>query len=206
MPIPSSIIALAAGLAVGASGAWGADYADPTWPCIQRKVDRLSPALMWQFPLPQTGTAADLPPDAAAFADKLALRRIDPESLAPEVESFARAHDGDPVLLGQVFSRTFDLLDRRRTRIIAGIGDFSLSQIRLSETIDATRLEMDRLSDAEDPDFDRMDALEEKLDWDQLIYSDRSQSITYLCETPQLIERRLFTIARMLGNAVKMPD
>ena len=65
---------------------------------------------------------------------------------------------------------------------------------------------MDRLSDAEDPDFDRMDALEEKLEWDQLIYSDRSQSITYLCETPQLIERRLFTIARMLGNAVKMPD
>ena len=53
------------------------------------------------------------------------------------------------------------------------------------------------------PDFDRIDGIEEQLDWDQLIHSDRQQSIQYLCETPQLIERRLFSISQMLQQASK---
>ncbi len=53
----------------------------------------------------------------------------------------------------------------------------------------------------EDPDYDRVDALEEQLDWDQRIYNDRQRSITYLCETPTLLERRLFVIAQMLQQA-----
>ena len=83
-------------------------------------------------------------------------------------------------------------------RIIGGIADFSLGQIALAEKIDATRMEMDTALAADDPDYDRIDALEEQLDWDQVIFTDRQKSITYLCETPQLIEKRLFAIARML--------
>jgi len=97
-----------------------------------------------------------------------------------------------------VFARVFGTLSKRRTRIINGIGEFSLSQIGLSEQIDTTRVEMDRLMSAENPDYDKVDALEEKLDWDQLIYTDRQRNLTYLCETPVLLERRLFGIAQML--------
>ena len=41
------------------------------------------------------------------------------------------------------------------------------------------------------------------VDWDQVIFSDRQQSIVYLCETPQLIEKRLFAIARMLQDGAE---
>lgn len=178
----------------------GADFSDPTWPCVQRKVETLSLGLMWPLAVPE-GQVEDeaLKADIINLADTLAVRRLELEVLRGEVEAFAtRWPDRTADHLGRVFERTFSTLNKRRSRIIGGIGDFSLSQIALAEKIDATRMEMDAALASDAPDFDKIDALEEKLDWDQVIFSDRQQSITYLCETPQLIEKRLFAIARLL--------
>ena len=65
------------------------------------------------------------------------------------------------------------------------------------------RAKIDTLMAASEPDFDRVDALEEQIDWDQVIHTDRQRSITYLCETPTLLERRLFGIAQMLQQAIR---
>jgi len=32
---------------------WAADYSDPTWPCMQRKVETLSLGLMWPLAVPE---------------------------------------------------------------------------------------------------------------------------------------------------------
>lgn len=176
-----------------------ADFADPTWPCIQRKVARLSVGLMWPVPIdPEFEPSAELRPEIDALAESLSLRRIDLTELEPDVAAFAQRVDGDPQLLGLVFAEVFNALSNRRTRIIEGIEDFSLGQIALSERIDMARVEMDAIMAKAEPDFDRVDQLEEQLDWDQVIYSDRQKSITYLCETPVLLEKRLFEVARML--------
>lgn len=180
--------------------ALAADYSDPTWPCVQRKVETLSPGLMWAFPLDPGAVAPDEARDAdvAKLAGYLALRRVPLEELEPQVAAFAETYNGDTEALGLVFYNVFDKLSKRRGRIISGIGAFSLSQIALAEQIDGNRLAMDVQMAKEAPDFDAVDALEEKLDWDQLIYTDRQRNITYLCETPTLLERRLFGIAQML--------
>ncbi|PWK55089.1 hypothetical protein [Silicimonas algicola] len=195
-------VAIAGLLNLFAMTADAADYADPTWPCIQRKVETLSPALMWSHPLPETPASKEESAAVDLMAERLTLRRSDLESLRPEVQAFAERYSGDPEVMGRVFQRAFKGLDTRRTRIIKGIADFSLSQIALAKSIENTRSEMDTQMAADEPDFDRVDELEEKLDWDQLIYSDRQKSITYLCETPQLIERRLFGIAQLLAEHV----
>ena len=137
------------------------------------------------------------------LSDALALRRVPLEDLRPTVEAFANRHKGDPDALGQVFMTVFDSLNSRRTRIINGIGDFSLRQIALAEKIEDARVEMTLQLAKDAPDFDKVDALEKQLDWDQVIYSDRQQSIQYLCETPVIIEKRLFTIAQMLQQLVQ---
>lgn len=184
---------------LGASKGWAADYSDPTWPCVQRKVERLSVGLMWPQPIPETAPEdASVRDDIHDLATRLAVRRIPVEELRDDVAGFAEAHQGDPALLGMVFDDVFGSLSGRRTQIISGIGEFSLSQIALSERIEAARQEMDAEMAKDEPNFDRVDALEEQLDWDQTIYSDRQQSITYLCETPVLLEKRLFEIAQML--------
>jgi hypothetical protein len=155
---------------------------------------------MWPTPVdPDT-----LPQDPAIQRDIdelsgiLALRRIETADLEPRIAAFADKYDGDPVLLGHVFARTFDALSKRRARIINGIGDFSLGQIALSKKIDTSRAEMDVIIAKDAPDYDRVDALEEQIDWDQVIYTDRQRNIQYLCETPVLLERRLFSLAQML--------
>ncbi|MEL6521859.1 MAG: hypothetical protein AAFQ66_12900 [Pseudomonadota bacterium] len=175
-----------------------ADFSDPTWPCIQRKVERLSIGLMWPTPLEEIEIDPETSAAIADLADQLALRRIALAELEPQVTAFAAGSDGDPQILGRVFERVFNSLSARRTRIITGIGEFSLSQIALAEKIDAARVEMNTAIEAAEPDFDKVDALEEQLDWDQVIYTDRQQSITYLCETPVLLEKRLFAISQML--------
>lgn len=184
--------------ALAAAPAISADFTDPTWPCVQRKVERLSPGLMWPHPVeeveldPQTKAAVD---DLVA---RLVLRRLDLAEVAPDLTRFVAAQGKDPAVLGQVFQKAFDKLARRRTTIIGGIEDYSLSQIALSERIEQTRTKMDELMSLETPDFDQVDALEEQLDWDERIYTDRSQSLSYVCETPVLLEQRIFAIAHML--------
>ncbi len=176
-----------------------ADYSDPTWPCIQRKVETLSLGLMWPHPVETDELGdAETAREIADLAETLSLRRVDLEDMRVRVEAFAAAHDGDRALLGRVFADVFDRLSERRGRIIRGIGDFSLGQAALADKIEQARLEMDRLMAAEAPDYDRIDAVEEQIDWDQVIYTDRQQSITYLCETPTLLEKRLYAIAQML--------
>lgn len=181
-----------------------ADFSDPTWPCVQRKVETLSLGLMWPFPVDPASAPEDpkIRTEIDDLASHLSLRRVDLDEVQPLVDAFSKAHAGDPELLGLVFSRAFETLSERRTRIIGGIGDFSLSQIALAKKIDATRAEMDVIMAKSEPDYDRVDALEEQLDWDQIIYTDRQRSIQYICETPVLLERRLFGIAQMLQQVV----
>lgn len=189
----------AAALICAALPVAAADFSDPTWPCVQRKVERLSVGLMWPHPLPEAVPQHDaVASDVAELAGKLALRRIDPADLAPDIAAFADAYAGDPNILGLVFSEVFDSLAQRRTRIIDGIGDFSLSQIALSDRIEGARQEMTTLMAGDAPDYDRIDALEEQIDWDQIIFSDRQKSIQYLCETPTLLEQRIYSIAQLL--------
>ncbi|MEL6961375.1 MAG: hypothetical protein AAFO01_01390 [Pseudomonadota bacterium] len=188
-----------------ATPAMAADFSDPTWPCVQRKVEKLSLGLMWPLPVDLDFTPEDdvVEQNMGALVETLALRRIELDDTKPSIDAFAESHAGDATLLGQVFAAVFERLSQRRSQIIEGIGDFSLGQIALAEQIDNARLEMDKLMEAEEPDFDRVDALEEQLDWDQTVYSDRQRSITYLCETPVLLEQRLYSVAQMLQSVVR---
>ncbi|MFO7757090.1 MAG: hypothetical protein R6V26_01210 [Roseovarius sp.] len=193
----------ALGLALLAVPLHAADYSDPTWPCVQRKVEDLSIGLMWTHPLPEEPTPdADTRREIDRLAAKLALRRLEVETLRPEIEAFADRHDGSPDMLSRVFARVFKTLETRRSKVMSGIADFSLSQIELADRIEATQTEMATLMAADAPDHDRIDALEEQLDWDQLIYSDRQSTITYLCETPTLIEQRLYGLSQILRQQI----
>ncbi|TCO71668.1 hypothetical protein [Rhodovulum euryhalinum] len=184
-----------------AASAPAADFSDPTWPCIQRKVEGLSPGIMWPHPIEERTFAPETEAAARDLAGRMALRRIAVEDLPPMVAEFTEAHGRDPALLGHVFMLAFDRMSSQRRAIMQGIEDYSLKQIALSQRIDATRVEMDRLMVAEQPDYDRVDELEEQLAWDERIFTDRTQSLTYVCETPVILEKRLYSIAQMLAAA-----
>ena len=181
--------------------ATAADFSDPTWPCIQRKVEALSTGLMWPHPLQPVELSSDQQTAIDELVGRLILRRIAVEDLSPQINAFTETYGSDTALLSHVFAQAFERLSQMRRAIIRGIGEYSLKQIALAEQIDATRATMDELMAADVPDFDQVDQLEEQLDWDERIFTDRARSLTYVCETPVIIEKRLFAIARMLLDA-----
>ncbi|MDU9005786.1 hypothetical protein [Sedimentitalea todarodis] len=180
-----------------------ADFSDPTWPCIQRKVERLSVGLMWPHPIEDVTLSDQEQAAVNELVGRFTLRRLALDEIAPVLGDFTAKYGAESQLLGTVFAKTFDRLAATRTTILKGIEEYSLSQIAMAEKIGATRGEMDRLLAAEPPDYDKVDAIEAQLDWDERIYTDRKQSLTYVCETPILLEKRLFAIAQMLLNAAE---
>ncbi|MDP4032004.1 MAG: hypothetical protein Q8P60_03965 [Pseudorhodobacter sp.] len=175
--------------------AGAADFSDPDWPCIQRKVETLSPGLMWPDPI----SAVPLDQSARDLVAALALRRVGLDAAEQRIKAFSESPPGaDAQVLGNVFLGVFDKLNSDRRRLIDGIARYAHSQTALADRIDSARTEVETQMAATAPDFDRIDALEEQIDWDERIYKDRARALTYVCETPVLLEKRAYAIAQLL--------
>ncbi|WP_422038652.1 hypothetical protein [Roseibium sp.] len=179
-----------------------ATFDDPTWPCQQRKVQELSIGLMWNQALPDgfdLDARRPLPSQAQDLVALLSLRRVSLAEAEDAVKSFSEDTEfADPQTMLFIFAEIFTTLGKTRRDIINGIEQYSMKQIALSERIETTRSEMRDIEETTDPDFDRIDRLEEQLDWDERVFRDRTRSLTYVCETPVLIEKRLYAIAQLL--------
>jgi hypothetical protein len=197
-------VALTLAVAVGVLPAVSAEFDDPSWPCIQPKVEDLSLGLMWPNPVDPATLPADAAPAADALVEALALRRTDLDAAKALIDDFVAETPGaDRAMIGQVFAELFERVSRERRRVVTGIGNYSRKQIALAARIEAARGEMDAAMAAATPNYDQVDALETQLAWDERIYRDRQQSLTYVCETPVLIEKRLYAIAQMMLAATQ---
>ncbi|WP_245866428.1 hypothetical protein [Oceaniglobus roseus] len=205
MPRPMQYAAVLLALSL-AGPLQAADYSDPEWPCLQRRVDSLSLGVMWPRPVPERDLDPALAAAAGDLVGRLELRRIPVEETPQLIADFVAAHPdltGDDMSL--VFADLFTRMNRDRSKLIKGITRYSLSQAKLAERIDETRVAMDAAMakvGKTDADFDAIDKMEEQIAWDERIYQDRKQSLTYVCETPVLIEKRLFAIAREMDAAI----
>ncbi|WP_011908947.1 hypothetical protein ACN9JG_09220 [Cereibacter azotoformans] len=176
-----------------------ADFSDPDWPCIQRKQPHLSLGQVWSGPVPDAAIE-DLArePHIRDLAEELEQRRLSIEEAEGRIAEFAASHP--PEALVALYLATFERIEAVRSRVMSGITRYAHSQEALDRRIDALRAEMSRLLAAEDKDFDRIDAIEEQLDWDTRIFRDRQQSLTYVCETPVILERRAFALGRAVAQ------
>lgn len=177
---------------------------DPDWPCIQRRQPALSLAQVWSGPLP--GAQGDAPAEAGAGAtgpallalsQQLALRRTSLEQAEELVGGFAAS--AGPEELTALFVATFENIQSQRNRVMAGITRYAHKQEALDAQIVELRHGFASASAAADPDFDQLDRMEADLDWMTRIFQDRQQSLTYVCETPVILEQRAFAIGRIIA-------
>ncbi|MEM7057600.1 MAG: hypothetical protein AAF557_08425 [Pseudomonadota bacterium] len=180
----------------------GASFDDPEWPCVQRKVPNLSIGQMWAGPLieDQDLKAWREDTEAAALAPALAIRRTSEEEASKLIQALAaRLGSEKERTLKLLFAGTFTLIERERSLIIKGIGRYARTQTALTKAIEKSQNLLTELRSIKDPDFDTQDKIEEledKILWDTRIYKDREQSLTFVCETPVILERRAFGLAR----------
>lgn len=187
---------LTAGAAHAASGT------DPDWPCVQRKQPHLSLGQMWSGPQPDDMVATlATTPQIAALADRLEQRRLSIEDAGAEIAEYAKTADNQHLtaLMVAVFNR----IDPHRDALIGGISRYGHKQVDLAGRIEQHRDRMAELEAAESPDFDAIDKAEKELDWDMRIFQDRQQALTFVCETPVILEQRLFALARSIQAGLK---
>ncbi|MDP4026208.1 hypothetical protein Q8W71_26635 [Methylobacterium sp. NEAU 140] len=200
-------LALAVPLALGAAPALAQPKADPDWPCVQRRVAHLSPGQFWTGP--DVAAAADWGDDplAAPLAQKIASRRTDLSEVDGLLDAYVAKLGADKAArdkgLTRVYAGVFEVLNGERDKVMSGIARYAQGQRRMAERI---REEADKISqtkdapsatDASELPKDQSDQ-ESRFAWDRRIFQERSQSLTYVCEVPQLLEQRLGEIARKI--------
>jgi hypothetical protein len=173
---------------------------DPDWPCVQRKIPTIAAGTVWSGPSldevgPWTQDTA-----AAALARKLASRRTPLEEADALIDDFAReAGPARAERLTRVFAGVLELVNGERERVLAGIERYGRGQRRLAEHI---REQADRISAVKDapdsPTTKDTQELETRFAWDKRIFEERNQTLTAVCETPVLLEQRVFEIARRI--------
>ncbi|SFL86334.1 hypothetical protein [Methylobacterium pseudosasicola] len=195
------------GLALLSGPAFAQPRQDPDWPCVQRKVATLSAGQFWTGP--DIAAAGDWGSDndAAVLAQKIASRRTELSQVGPLLDGFAEKlgadKDAKDKALTRVYAGVFEVINGERDKVMGGIARYAQGQRRMAERI---RDEADKISqtkdapsatDATELPKDQSE-LETKFAWDRRIFQERSQSLTYVCEVPQLLEQRLGEIARLI--------
>lgn len=197
-------LAAAAALALAAAGLPAvAAGEDPDWPCVQRLVPTISAGMVWAGPpldgLPDWHTD----PEVAKLAGELADRRLAPADAEARVEDFAETlQDADRSRkLSMLFAAVLETVNADRSSVINGIKSYARRQKALASKIEATLAELDALPRDGSPEQQaRRAELTEQNTWDTRIYEERERSLAYLCETPVLLEQRVFAIARAIQN------
>ena len=190
---------LAAALLAAGSPAAAATGEDPDWPCIQRLVPEIAPAVIWPGPPIDSVDGAATNPLIDELATELAARRVPIEEATAQVEQFAQtlADEQKNEQLTGLFARTLEVINNDRSSIIQGIKKYARGQRALAATITEKN---ERLSELPTDQVLERDALIAERDWDIRIYDDRERSLTYLCEQPVLLEQRAFALARAIAG------
>ncbi len=175
-----------------------AAQATQDWPCIQVRQPRLSVGQMWSGPAPDAAAEelARSDADIRSLADRLGQRRLSLQDAGPLLDGFGN----DPQRLTALFLAVFDRIEGERQRLLDGIARYGGGQAALATQIEGRRARMAELEAADEPDYDAIDAEEAMRDWDTRIFEERRHMLTAVCESPVLLEKRLFELARMIQS------
>jgi hypothetical protein len=195
----SNLLLLAALLfAVPLAPAAAATGENPDWPCIQRLVPQIAPAVIWPGPpIEQVNGPAN--PRIDQLAGELSARRVPIEEARAQIEAFAASLDDaqKSEQLPKLFIRTLEIINNDRSSIIEGIKEYARGQRALAQSINEKN---ERLIELPKDQVLERDALVAERDWDVRIYDDRARSLTYLCEQPVLLDQRAFALARAIAE------
>ena len=170
------------------------------WPCAQRKVPTIGAGTLWSGPSLDEGKDWDQDDAVASLAQKLASRRLPLDQVDPLIADLAKGAGKDKdKKLTELFVGVLDVINTNRGEILEGIMRYARGQERLAERM---RKESDaiseKMSDVQGPTG--VAATEQNRDfaWDQRIFKERREALGYVCETPSLLERRAYDVARRI--------
>ncbi|HRO51442.1 MAG TPA: hypothetical protein PLW75_14975 [Hyphomicrobium sp.] len=176
-----------------------------SWPCVQRKVETLSIAQIWDGPPIDDVKGWFRDNDVSALIEVLSSRRISADQAEEAVEAFAKEQPEDKKdeRLVLLFAGLFDRATTQRRGVMAGIERYQKSQQERSRELERQSTIISELQDKAPADEDaaaKLKDAQEKFNWAQRIFHERQTNIPLACELPVLIEERLFLLTRAIRN------
>lgn len=192
-------------IALGVPRALAADAASADWPCVQRKVAKLTSAQMWD------GAPVD---DLTKWRDNeeitklivvLASRRVSLEQATAAIARFAAAQPQErrDEALKLLFAGLLSTINSDRAVVMSGIERFQQRQKARAAEIErqGTAIqELKELAVNDEKAHAELAAAEDRYNWDVRVFSERQQSLPLACEVPVLIEQRLFALGREIRS------
>ena len=186
-----------------AAGAGAADPDNPDWPCIQRKVPEISVAVVWAGPdVDEADRRWRDGGDLESLVRTLVARRVPLEDATARIDSYAADLGPDKdATLTLLFTGLWQTINAERSEIMNGIERYDRRQKALAATIKQHFSERDGLLGQDSSDAtaqQKLHDLEERLAWETRIFDEREKSLKFVCESPVLLEQRLFALARQI--------
>lgn len=182
---------------------------DPEWPCIQRLVMEVSPAVMWPLPVEEAmhtqwrddDTMRQLAED---LGDIAAYTEVEQQRVAAFA---AGVPDADKELqLSLLAVGVLDVSNGVRQHYIQGIKRYTRQQIAIAGQIEETLNQLSLLdgaggkgSDADSLTPEQSELLS-TLKWHERVYDQREHAIRSLCDQPVELEETLSSVLRDIAQ------
>jgi hypothetical protein len=179
----------------------------PDWPCIQRKVPRISPAQVWDGP--PIDDIKEFDPAIHDLTELLESRRISPEDAEKAIKEYAAKlpeAERDQKLT-QLFASVLNEINTDRQFVMSKVEEFQKRQKGRAAELER---EGQKLAEKGIAATDELLPIETKLtpeqqeyNWNARIFQERQQNLTMACEVPVLIEQRAYEIGRLIRAHMK---
>jgi len=189
----------------GSGGALAQERQQGDWPCRQIRVPTVALASVWTGP-PIDGLAARAREDAEVsdLVTRLSARRTPIETAQTQIADFAKgAGARRKERLTLLFAALFDRLDGERSEVVSGLDRYGRSQKEMAEDVRRASTQLYELRDKAPNDAEKLHEASEALNWRMRVFDERRRAVTYVCETPALIEQRLGALARAIEAAME---
>ncbi len=205
LTLRAALLAAAGALALVPAASAAVDPKNPDWPCVQKKVENLSPTAIWDGPPLDEHKNWFSAEKIPALVTKLASRRVPLEKATAAVDAFAASlpEAERDAQLTKLFAGLFDTVNTQRRAIIGGIEKYQRSQKSRAQEleqqgVDLAKLKGDIVVDdtAAVPESEE----EQKLYWAGRIFQERQANIPIACELPAVLEERLFALTQHIRS------
>jgi hypothetical protein len=176
---------------------------DPDWPCHQVKTPTISVASIWTGPdLELNSQTWREDSDIVDLVAKMTQRRVPVADVEKAIVDFKAKEGADAnAKLLRAFAAAFDDLSQQRSQILDGLDRFGHKQKAMADRIRAEAAAFQKSAGETESAPAGADP-EQRLQWDMRVFDDRRRTVSYVCETPTLIEQRIGAIARAVQQAL----
>ena len=197
-------LALAAALALGLAAPAAAAGTDPNWPCIQVRNPQIAATAIWGGPdIPATAKEWWSEQDVADAVRAIASRRTPVEETEKIIAKVAEAPGDKAMRLSKLFVGMLERVNAERDRVMNGLVRYPRKQEAFARRIEQLGDQIALVKagkPVEGVKPEDLPKLEEELKWTIRIFDERNQSLTYVCESPGLLEQRAFELARIIAE------